>query len=60
MYNTVLNFIKVNGNAGKTPKHALTYNDILRVLVFIRNYAEVHGNSLAGRIPRDSPESRRL
>ena len=48
MSNTVL---RVHGNAGKTPKLALTNDDILRVLVFIRNYAEVHGISLPGRIP---------
>uniref|UniRef100_A0A1X7T2F0 DUF7869 domain-containing protein n=1 Tax=Amphimedon queenslandica TaxID=400682 RepID=A0A1X7T2F0_AMPQE len=38
-------------NAGKTPNHALTYDDILRVVAFIRNYPEVHGISLPGRIP---------
>ncbi|XP_019855292.1 PREDICTED: uncharacterized protein LOC109584126 [Amphimedon queenslandica] len=42
---------RVHGNAGKTPNHALTYDDILRVVAFIRNYAEVHGISLPGRIP---------
>uniref|UniRef100_A0A1X7UK46 Uncharacterized protein n=1 Tax=Amphimedon queenslandica TaxID=400682 RepID=A0A1X7UK46_AMPQE len=42
---------RVNGNARKTPNHALTYDEILWVLVFIRNYAEVHSISLAGRIP---------
>uniref|UniRef100_A0A1X7V6D1 DUF7869 domain-containing protein n=1 Tax=Amphimedon queenslandica TaxID=400682 RepID=A0A1X7V6D1_AMPQE len=41
---------RVHGNAGKTPNHALTYDDILRVVAFIRNYAEVHGISLSGRI----------
>ena len=51
MYNTVLHFLRVHGNAGKTPKHALSYDDFLRALVFIRNYAEVHGISLPGRIP---------
>uniref|UniRef100_A0A1X7TDE0 Uncharacterized protein n=1 Tax=Amphimedon queenslandica TaxID=400682 RepID=A0A1X7TDE0_AMPQE len=42
---------RVHGNAGKTPNHALTFDDILRVVAFIRNYAEVHGISLPGRIP---------
>uniref|UniRef100_A0A1X7TS57 Uncharacterized protein n=1 Tax=Amphimedon queenslandica TaxID=400682 RepID=A0A1X7TS57_AMPQE len=42
---------RVHRNTGKTPNHALTYDDILRVLVFIRNYAEVHGISLPRRIP---------
>uniref|UniRef100_A0A1X7VAP6 DUF7869 domain-containing protein n=1 Tax=Amphimedon queenslandica TaxID=400682 RepID=A0A1X7VAP6_AMPQE len=42
---------RVHGNAGKTPNHALTYDDILQVVAFIRNYAEVHGISLPGRIP---------
>uniref|UniRef100_A0A1X7V7V5 Uncharacterized protein n=1 Tax=Amphimedon queenslandica TaxID=400682 RepID=A0A1X7V7V5_AMPQE len=41
----------VHGNAGKTPNHALTYHDILRVIAFIRNYAEVHGICLPGKIP---------
>uniref|UniRef100_A0A1X7UP89 Uncharacterized protein n=1 Tax=Amphimedon queenslandica TaxID=400682 RepID=A0A1X7UP89_AMPQE len=38
-------------NARKTPNHALTYDDILWVVAFIRNYAEAHGISLPGRIP---------
>uniref|UniRef100_A0A1X7VI32 Uncharacterized protein n=1 Tax=Amphimedon queenslandica TaxID=400682 RepID=A0A1X7VI32_AMPQE len=42
---------RVHGNTGKTPNHAWTYDDILRVLVFTRNYADVHGISLPGRIP---------
>ncbi|XP_019854669.1 PREDICTED: uncharacterized protein LOC109583672 [Amphimedon queenslandica] len=42
---------RVHGNAGKTPSHALTYHDILRVVAFIRNYAEVHGISLPRRTP---------
>uniref|UniRef100_A0A1X7TZ94 Uncharacterized protein n=1 Tax=Amphimedon queenslandica TaxID=400682 RepID=A0A1X7TZ94_AMPQE len=41
----------VQGNAGKTPNHALTYDDILWVLVFMRNYSAVHSISLPGRIP---------
>uniref|UniRef100_A0A1X7VKS5 Uncharacterized protein n=1 Tax=Amphimedon queenslandica TaxID=400682 RepID=A0A1X7VKS5_AMPQE len=42
---------RVHGNAGKTPNHALTYDDILWVVAFISNYAGVHGISLPGRIP---------
>uniref|UniRef100_A0A1X7U4Q7 Uncharacterized protein n=1 Tax=Amphimedon queenslandica TaxID=400682 RepID=A0A1X7U4Q7_AMPQE len=41
----------VHGNAGKTPNHTLTYDDILRVVAFIRNYTEVHDISLPRRIP---------
>uniref|UniRef100_A0A1X7UVP6 Uncharacterized protein n=1 Tax=Amphimedon queenslandica TaxID=400682 RepID=A0A1X7UVP6_AMPQE len=40
-----------HGNAGKTPNHAFTYDDILRVLVFIRKYSEVHSISLPRKIP---------
>uniref|UniRef100_A0A1X7UBA0 Uncharacterized protein n=1 Tax=Amphimedon queenslandica TaxID=400682 RepID=A0A1X7UBA0_AMPQE len=42
---------RVHGNAGKTPNHALTNDDILWLLVFIRNYSEVHSISLPGRQP---------
>uniref|UniRef100_A0A1X7V670 Uncharacterized protein n=1 Tax=Amphimedon queenslandica TaxID=400682 RepID=A0A1X7V670_AMPQE len=37
---------RVHENAGKTPSHALIYDDILQVLVLIRKYAEDHGISL--------------
>jgi hypothetical protein len=32
-----------HGNAGKKPKHAITYYDVMRVVHFIRNYAEERG-----------------
>uniref|UniRef100_A0A1X7USP3 Uncharacterized protein n=1 Tax=Amphimedon queenslandica TaxID=400682 RepID=A0A1X7USP3_AMPQE len=42
---------RVHGNAGKTPNQTLTCDNILRDLVFTRNYTEVHGISLPGSIP---------
>ncbi|XP_060600079.1 uncharacterized protein LOC132753609 isoform X1 [Ruditapes philippinarum] len=32
-----------HGNAGKKPKHSITYDDVIRVVYFIRNYAEERG-----------------
>ncbi|XP_064636957.1 uncharacterized protein LOC135493509 [Lineus longissimus] len=42
---------RLHGNKGKLPKHALSVEDIERVVTFIHNYAEEHAVLLPGRIP---------
>jgi hypothetical protein len=34
---------RVHGNKGRTPKHAIKYEDVLRVVHFIKNYADEYG-----------------
>uniref|UniRef100_A0A1X7UTV8 Uncharacterized protein n=1 Tax=Amphimedon queenslandica TaxID=400682 RepID=A0A1X7UTV8_AMPQE len=49
-FEEIIKIYKMNGLIprvhGKTRNHALTYDDILRVLMFIRIYTEAHGISL--------------
>ena len=42
---------RVHGNTRRLPVHALTFDDVSRVVTFIRNYAEDHAVLLPGRIP---------
>ena len=32
-----------HGNAGRSPKHAIKYEDVLRIVTYIKNYADEHG-----------------
>ncbi len=34
---------RVHGNRGRKPKHAICYDDVMRVVHFIRNYADERG-----------------
>ena len=34
---------RVNGNTGRTPKHSLVYDDIVRAVDFIKSFADEHG-----------------
>jgi len=43
--------MKEHGNAGKVPKFALTYEDSVRIVSFVKHYAVQHGLILPGRIP---------
>ena len=38
-------------NKGKQPIHSLTPDDVTKVVIFIKNYAEDHAIMLPGRIP---------
>ena len=42
---------RVHGNTRRLPVHALTFDDVSRVVSFIKNYAEDHAVLLPGRIP---------
>ena len=41
-----------HGNKGKLPKHACTFEQITRVVDFIKHYADVHAVPLPGRLPK--------
>ena len=43
---------RVHGNKGRKPKHACQYEDITRVVDFIKTYADVHAVPLPGRLPK--------
>lgn len=40
-----------HGNVGNRPAHAISIDDIKKVVQFIENYAETHAVLLPGRIP---------
>lgn len=42
---------RTHGNKGKTPKHALTVQDVQNVKTFLINYASKYGLPLPGRLP---------
>lgn len=42
---------RVHGNTRRLPVKALTFNDVSRIVTFVRNYAEDHAILLPGRIP---------
>lgn len=42
---------RVHGNKGKSPKHALTMEDVKRVKQFLLSYANKYGLPLPGRLP---------
>lgn len=42
---------RTNGNKGKSPKHALTVQDVQNVKKFLVNYANKYGLPLPGRLP---------
>ena len=43
---------RVHGNKRRKPKHACDFNDITRVVDFIKHYADVHAVPLPGRLPK--------
>uniref|UniRef100_A0A8W8MKS9 Uncharacterized protein n=1 Tax=Magallana gigas TaxID=29159 RepID=A0A8W8MKS9_MAGGI len=42
---------RIHGNKGKSPKHALTMEDVKRVKQFLISYANKYGLPLPGRLP---------
>ena len=42
---------RVHGNTRRTPKHALSFEEVKQVVSFVTNYAEEHAIQLPGRIP---------
>ena len=42
---------RIHGNTGRKPPQALSRDELNRVLLFIKNYAEIHAILLPGRIP---------
>lgn len=42
---------RVHGNTRRLPVHALSFDDVSRIVSFIKNYAEDHAVLLPGRIP---------
>jgi hypothetical protein len=42
---------RTDGNKGKSPKHALTVQDVQNVKKFLVNYASKYGLPLPGRLP---------
>lgn len=43
---------RTHGNKGKRPKHAMKYDEITRVVDFIKCYADTHAVPLPGRLPK--------
>ena len=43
---------RTHGNTGKKPKHACSFQEIQRVVDFIKCYADVHAVPLPGRLPK--------
>ena len=43
---------RTHGNKGKMPKHAMKFNEITRVVDFIKCYADIHAVPLPGRLPK--------
>ena len=41
-----------HGNKGKMPKHAMKFDEITRVVDFIKCYTDVHAVPLPGRLPK--------
>ena len=43
---------RTHGNKGKLPKHAMKFDEITRVVDFIKYYADIHAIPLPGRLPK--------
>lgn len=43
---------RIHGNKGKLPKHAMKFDQITRVVDFIKRYADTHAVPLPGRLPK--------
>ena len=43
---------RTHGNKGKMPKHAMKFDEITRVVDFIKCYADIHAVPLPGRLPK--------
>ena len=43
---------RTHGNKWKMPKHAMKFNEITRVVDFIKCYADIHAVPLPGRLPK--------
>ena len=41
-----------HGNKGRLPKHAMKFDEITRVVDFIKRYADIHAVLLPGRLPK--------
>ena len=41
-----------HGNKGKIPKHAMKFDEITRVVDFIKCYIDIHAVPLPGRLPK--------
>ena len=48
---TVLYLCRIHGNIGRKPPRALSKDELMKVISFIKNYAAVHTILLPGRIP---------
>ena len=47
----VLYLRRIHGNIGRKPPHALSQDELMKVISFIKNYAAIHAILLPGRIP---------